>query len=261
MDRLSHVRHRVAGVPRGTTQRRRTTLGRVPRGTTSTFLPGINLADSVSLMEQSPALSLTDAAVERLASFASMVRASPHNLLSARALEEIESRHIPECLGLAAMLPANAGVLDVGTGGGFPGMVVAIARPDLRVTLLDSTSKKVGFLAAAARELGIDVATLDGRSEDLVNTRRASVDVVTARAVAPLRRLLSWTLPWLRPGGALYAVKGERWERELRDAVGVIRRTGARVVEVTEPGTPRSTGRLGPPVAVTPRVVIIRVPG
>ena len=190
------------------------------------------------------------------------VRASPHNLLSQRALDELESRHVPECLGVAALVPDEAGTLiDVGTGGGFPGMVVAIARPALHVTLLDSTSKKIQFLRDVAATLDVNVTTLDGRSEELVRDRGGSFDVVTARAVAPLDRLLGWTLPWLAPGGLLLALKGERWEDELRAALPLLRRTGAAVLHVTEPGVVVSTSEPGTPDGVRPRVVIIRAPG
>ena len=197
----------------------------------------------------------------RLAAFAALVRASPHNLLSSRAVEELESRHIPECLGLAAMIPGECrDVLDLGSGGGFPGMVVAIVRPDLRVTLLDATSKKVAFLASAAAELGVEVMTLDGRAEELVKDRAGTFDAVTARAVAPLDRLLPWSLPWLRPGGLLFALKGERWEDELRTALPILRGARASVADVTGPG---ATIHTGPSEidGVRPRVVIIRAPG
>ena len=207
-------------------------------------------------------LPLDGSAVERLRAFAHLVRSSPHNLLSQRALDELEVRHIPECIGLAAMLPTDARtVLDVGTGGGFPGMVLAIARPDLSVTLLDSTSKKIAFLDASAAELGVEVSTLDGRSEDLIRGREGSFDVVTARAVAPLDRLLGWTLPWVRPGGFVFAIKGERWEDELRAALPALRRARASVVTVTEPGERVSTGEDAAVVGTRPRVVIIRAPG
>lgn len=214
---------------------------------------------------------------EQLAAFAEAVRASPHNLLSSRALEELESRHIAESRAFGATLPAGASVLDLGTGGGFPGMVIAITRPDLDVTLLDSTRKKIEFLEEFAADAGVAVRTLHGRAEELHQEHAGSFDVVCARAVAPLDRLVPWALPFLRPGGRLHAIKGQRWPTELKEALPVIQRLGAKVVGVPEqdvqgPGgetaerpqeQPRqqSTGKQDPDSTAAPRVVIIQAPG
>ena len=205
-------------------------------------------------------MDLTAAQNAHLAAFAAAVRASPHNLLSARALDELESRHIAESLAFSAMLPQDAKVLDLGTGGGFPGMVVAIARPDLNVTLLDSTTKKIEFLRDFASERELPVSTLDGRAEDLQGPHARSFDVVTARAVAPLDRLLGWSLPFLRPRGELYAIKGERWREELQAALPVLRQHRAQVVSVPG-GGPSSPAPQGADAPDQPKVVIIRAAG
>ncbi len=204
-------------------------------------------------------MDLSERQHELLTAFAAAVRASPHNLLSQRALEELESRHIAESLAFANLLPGGGRVLDLGTGGGFPGMVVAIARPDLHVTLLDSTSKKIAFLQDFAAEHEISVETLDGRAEDLQSAHARTFDVVTARAVAPLERLVGWALPFLRPNGALYAIKGERWREELQAALPAIRQHRAQVAGV--PGGPSSTGSTDSTRTDEPRVVIIRAAG
>lgn len=204
-------------------------------------------------------MELTTVQHDHLAAFAAAVRSSPHNLLSQRALDELEERHIGESLAFAGSLPSDADVLDLGTGGGFPGMVVAIARPDLRVTLLDSTTKKIDFLRAFSQERGLDVRLLDGRAEDLQASHAGSFDVVTARAVAPLERLIGWSLPFLRPGGLLYAIKGERWREELQTALPVLRQHRGQVVSV--PGAVDSTGVAVPDDPAQPRVVIIRAAG
>ena len=193
---------------------------------------------------------MSDEHRRQLSVFAAAVRASPHNLVSRSALDELEERHIPESIGLAALLPTGTlqqRLIDVGSGGGFPGIVIAIVRPDIQVTLLDARKKKTEFLEAVARELDLDVTVLRGRAEDLVRSEHGgSYDLVTARAVAPLDRLLPWTLPFLRPGGMLYAVKGERWQEELEDAAVVLRRLRGRVVatppEINSitPGAPRT---------------------
>lgn len=183
-----------------------------------------------------------------LGAFAERVRTSPHNLVSRRAREELWERHISEALHLAARLPTPARVLDVGSGGGLPGMVIAIVRPELEVVLLDSSEKKTAFLEEVAAELGITVGVVRGRAEDLRDGGlRGRFDVVTARAVAPLERLLGWTLPFLTPGGLLYAVKGERWEQEVLDATTALRTWGGHVV-----ATPSDDPDM------RPRVVVVR---
>lgn len=206
---------------------------------------------------------------QRLTAFAAAVRASPHNLLSQRALDELESRHIAESQAFAATLPADASVLDLGTGGGFPGMVIAITRPDLNVALLDATRKKIEFLREFADEANLDVRVIHGRAEDLLHAHGGSFDIVTARAVAPLDRLVGWAVPFLRPGGQLHAIKGERWPEELKEALPTIQQLGGRVVAV--PGH-ASMGAEGPAAATSgsnvktgdpdaPRVVIIQAAG
>lgn len=188
-----------------------------------------------------------------LEQFVQHVESSPHNLVSRRARSELRERHLPECRAFSDMLPAGpASLLDVGSGGGFPGVVIAARRPDLDVTLLEATRKKVDFLREVGVALGLEYQVVHGRAEDL---RRgdlaASFDLVTARAVAPLQRLLGWTVPFLRPGGLLYAIKGERWREEVATASEALRGWGAEVG-----ATPEEVGDLDDPRA--PHVVIIR---
>lgn len=191
---------------------------------------------------------------ERLEAFASAVERSPHNLVSARAMGEIRTRHIPECVALARMLPKGPlRLLDVGSGGGFPGLVIAAVRADLEVTLLDSTRKKTEFLAETAAAMGVEVAVVNERAEEAAITRGGRYDLVTARAVAPLERLIPWTVPFLTASGLVYAVKGDRWEQELDDAVPTLRRWGASIV-----ATPADIHRQdADATAERPKVVII----
>lgn len=206
---------------------------------------------------------------EQLAAFAAAIRGSPHNLLSERALGELETRHIAESKAFAATLPRSSSVLDLGTGGGFPGMVIAITRPDLEVTLLDATRKKIDFLREFAIARGLVVKTLHGRAEQLQREHAASFDLVTARAVAPLERLVGWALPFLRPGGQLHAIKGERWPVELRAALPAIQQLGATVIGVPGRGDGTqhvlelapSTDNPDSLVMAAPRVVIIQAAG
>lgn len=198
----------------------------------------------------------------RLAVFADLVRASPHNLVSRRALGELEDRHITECTTLARLLPHGAPrTLDIGSGGGFPGLVIGICRPEVELHLLDATAKKTAFLAETAAALGVVAQVHTGRAEELVRTPElgGAFGVVTARAVAPLAKLVGWAIPFLRPGGLLYAMKGERWEEELHEASAAIARVGASVVATPDEVLPEPmsgpVGRDG--VLGGPRVVML----
>ena len=192
---------------------------------------------------------------EQLEAFTRLVETSPHNLVSRRARDELRSRHVPECIALARMLPSGPQrVLDVGSGGGFPGIVLAVVRPELEVHLLDSTQKKTTFLEDTGRELQIPIEVHRGRAEMLAKPPLAgSFDVVTARAVAPLDRLIRWTIPFLRVGGLLYAVKGERWQDELEEAGAQLLRSGARVVATPDDTTVNTTGEESPRIVMIAR--------
>lgn len=191
------------------------------------------------------AMSLDDA----LSEYAAMLRASPHNLLSPAALRELESRHLPESVAFARLLPTETSpqrVLDVGSGGGLPGIILALTRPDLHVELLEARQKKVAFLEMVVRELDLQVVVHRGRAEELRRTALAnSFDLVTARAVAPMQRLVGWTVPFLTPGGLLYAVKGEQWREEVNAAKEALEGWDASVVATPDelpclPQAPRS---------------------
>lgn len=189
-----------------------------------------------------------------LEEFVRAVEASPHNLVSKRARSELRERHVVESVALARMLPTGpAALLDVGSGGGFPGMVIAIVRPDLKVTLLDSTRKKTDFLTETARSLALEIEVINARAEEALADRGGAFDLVTARAVAPLDRLVGWTVPFLRPGGLCYAVKGERWAEEIEEAGPALRRHGASIVH-TPADDPQHPDEDAPH---RPRVVII----
>lgn len=186
--------------------------------------------------------------------FAEAVRGSPHNLVSPGAREVLWERHVLEAVALSRSLPGSddlGTLLDVGSGGGFPGIVIAIMRPDLEVSLLDSRQKKAAFLRETVEMLGLSALVLHGRAEELARqpAHHARYGIVTARAVAPMDRLLPWTMPFLVPGGLLYAVKGERWREELDDAAGALRRHHGRVV--LTPDDP------APSVPHAPRTVIV----
>jgi len=183
-----------------------------------------------------------------LHAYSRLVRASPHNLLSKRGLEELESRHVPESARFALALPTGGEVLDLGSGGGLPGLVIAILRPDVGVHLVEATRKKAEFLRDAADALGLTVTIHHARAEELADgDLRERFPIVTARAVARLSALADLAYPFLAPGGALYAIKGERWRSEVEEL------SDNRLELASSPDAGPITGTSGPSVVVLRR--------
>jgi 16S rRNA (guanine527-N7)-methyltransferase len=139
------------------------------------------------------------------------------------------SRHVLNSAALAGLLAHGSEVLDLGSGAGLPGIPVALARPDLRLTLLEPMARRVAFLEEVVNELGLDVEVRRGRGEDVTPS---STDAVIVRAVAPLARLVPMSLPMLRPGGRLLALKGSTADAEIAAAKDVLRRWPLATVSV-----------------------------
>jgi len=135
-------------------------------------------------------------------------------LLGPRELPRLWDRHLINSAALAPLVPPESVVLDVGSGAGLPGLPVRIVRPDLQLTLLEPMARRVRFLELCLRSLGLPgVTVLNARAEE--SAGKVSATVVTARAVAPLSRLVPAVWPLVRPGGQLLAVKGRTAEEEL----------------------------------------------
>ena len=130
-------------------------------------------------------------------------------LIGPREGERIWDRHIFNCLHVTTLLPQGASLFDIGSGAGLPGIVIALARPDLQVTLIEPLERRVEFLKEAVEGLNIEV--IRGRAQDVKSTAH----YVTARAVAPLEKLkkMSWHL--VKTNGALLAMKGEAAAAEM----------------------------------------------
>jgi len=137
-------------------------------------------------------------------------------LMGPREGDRLWQRHVGNSLAVADLISTGLDVVDVGSGAGLPGIPVAIARPDLHVTLLEPLLRRANFLSLAVEELGLEdrVEVVRGRAEE----SKARFDVVVCRAVAPLDRLLKWTAPLFARGGQLVALKGETAEEEVREA-------------------------------------------
>lgn len=183
-------------------------------------------AERAALVAGATALSvgLHDHQVDQLMLYAGMLeeRNKVMNLTRVPP-EETVSRHFLDSLTVAGYMPMRKGAraLDIGTGAGLPGLVLAIAAPWLSLTLLDGTGKKVAFVSEVATTLGLtNVEALHGRAEEMARDRRyaSHYDVGVARAVSALANLAAWGGPLVRPGGRLVAMKSADIGNELRDA-------------------------------------------
>ena len=138
------------------------------------------------------------------------------NLTALRTRDDIYEKHFLDCLLPIALIKENASVIDVGSGAGFPGVVFAIARPDLRVTLLEPIGKRVRYLQLLVSELKLNnVTVIQGRAEDVVKTERETFDVAVARAVAGLPVLSELCAPFIRVGGMFLAMKCPQGSEEV----------------------------------------------
>jgi 16S rRNA (guanine527-N7)-methyltransferase len=159
-------------------------------------------------------------------------------LIGPREVPRLWERHLINCGLLAPELVAGDRVADVGSGAGLPGVVVAIARPDVTVTLIEPMLRRTTFLTETVDALGLtNVVVRRDRAEDARDLAGA-FDVVTARAVAPLEKLAGWTIPLLRPEGRLLALKGSSAAEELAAAGSTLAALGVRDAVVRTVGPP-----------------------
>jgi 16S rRNA (guanine527-N7)-methyltransferase len=152
-------------------------------------------------------------------------------LIGPREVPRLWERHLLNCALLTAVVPEAVTVCDIGSGAGLPGLVMAIRRPDLRITLVEPLLRRTVFLIEAVEELELsNVEVVRGRAEALHGERR--FDVVTSRAVAPLGRLLEWSLPLTGAEGVVLAMKGSSAQSEIAEAEETLTRLGGRRPEV-----------------------------
>jgi 16S rRNA (guanine527-N7)-methyltransferase len=158
-------------------------------------------------------------------------------VIGPREADRLWERHLLNSAVLGELIPAGARVLDVGSGAGLPGIPLAIARPDLRIVLLEAMARRVAWLEEAVTELGLGVPVHRGRAEDPgVRRELGGNDVVTARAVAPLGRLAGWCLPLVAAGGRLLAVKGASAGAEVARDLDAVRAAGGAATEIVQCG-------------------------
>jgi 16S rRNA (guanine527-N7)-methyltransferase len=169
-------------------------------------------------------------------------------LIGPGEVNRLWARHILNCGVVAELIPRPCSLVDIGSGAGLPGIVLAIALQDVSVTLLEPLLRRSAFLSECVTDLGLGNAIVRrARAEDVAGD--LSADVVTARAVAPLRRLAGWAMGVVRPGGTILALKGDRADEELRQAHGVLKRLGARRAEILTVGRGK----------VEPETVVVRI--
>lgn len=137
------------------------------------------------------------------------------NLIGPKEWPVIWTRHVADCYQLLDHIPETAKIVDLGSGAGFPGLIIAAARPAGHVTMVESVGKKCAFLRAAIEAAGLSASV---RQERVESVEPMPADFVTARAFAPLPKLLDYASPWLKRGATGLFLKGERWKEELTEA-------------------------------------------
>lgn len=168
-------------------------------------------------------------------------------LIGPREAPRIWDRHLLNCAALAELVPTGAHVVDVGSGAGLPGVPLALARPDLTVTLVESMVRRTDFLTEVvdALDVGDRVIVVRARAEECAG-QLPLADVVTARALAPLDRLAAWCLPLATVGGRVLAIKGESAAEEVAAHAAAVRRAGGATPVVRRCGV----GLVEPPTTV-----------
>lgn len=170
-------------------------------------------------------------------------------LIGPREVDRLWERHLLNSAVIEELIPEGDRVVDIGSGAGLPGVPLAIARGDLKITLVEPMLRRVEFLVMVAEELGITIDIVRGRAEEaIVRTRAGVADAVVSRAVAPIDKLTRWSMPLLRPGGRMLALKGERAAAEVAAARDAMTALGAEDIRVVR------CGRVSPAATVVAAV-------
>ena len=176
-------------------------------------------------------INIDEEAFARLDKFAELLIETnkSFNLTAIKEPDDVTVKHFADCLAIFKYvnIPENAKIIDVGTGAGFPGLVLKLARPDINMTFLDSTKKKLGFIENVLNECGVKGETLHMRAEEAaqLSKYREQFDFATARAVAALPVLSEYCLPFVKQGGCFVSMKSAESNEEMeaaRKAIGIL---------------------------------------
>lgn len=201
------------------------------------------IADTVKKLCDEKGIIIDTNAPVRLEQYAEMLveKNKVMNLTAITEPEEIAVKHFFDSLLPLKYLdiPKGAKIIDVGTGAGFPGMVLKIARPDIELTLLDSLNKRLVFLSEVCDALELEAEIVHGRAEEKAKgDMRESYDFAFARAVAQLNVLSEYCLPYVKVGGSFIAMKGKKAAEELEEAKKAIAVLGGKVTQFIEDSLP-----------------------
>lgn len=180
-------------------------------------------------------IEIDEGAFARLDTFAEMLIETnkSFNLTAIKEPDDVTVKHFADCLAIFKYvnIPENAKIIDVGTGAGFPGLVLKLSRPDINMTFLDSTKKKLGFIENVLNECGVKGETLHMRAEEAaqLSKYREQFDFATARAVAALPVLSEYCLPFVKQGGSFISMKSAESSEEMEDAKKAISILGGKI--------------------------------
>ena len=183
-------------------------------------------------------ITLDETALNRLDKYAEMIVETNKtlNLTAITEPDEIVYKHFIDSLSLLTVIELKNGakVIDVGTGAGFPGVVLLIARPDIKITLMDGTNKRLNFIRSVLDEIGLDAEILHSRAELAGKDKayREQFDLVTARAVANMNTLSEYCMPFVKVGGVFAPMKAAKADEELDSAKGAIKLLGGEIKKV-----------------------------
>lgn len=187
-------------------------------------------------------IEVTPEKLDQLKEYASfLLEYNQHtNLTAIRDINEVYLKHFYDSLTIvkAINLKEVNTVLDIGTGLGFPGMVLKIIYPHLQITLMDSNNKKIGFLKALAQELNLNVEIIYGRAEEFIVNRREYYDVVTSRAVASLDILAELSIPYVKTNGLFVAMKSN-YQEELQATLPILKKLDSKVEKIEKFSLPK----------------------